>query len=162
MVPQSQKWAFFDEKADNKEPQMSGKILNFDFYSFLAVRYNLMLPWNCILLTPILSYLSNNQIFTRSKFSLKRLNFKWKLFIICPFWLQIYQKVRFFCYQTSNWTIYNSFNSRKYKMKLQIFHFFHKNVGIIRHCVEGLTSLMKWSIFYCFFKCSATLTCNIF
>ena len=43
-------------------------------------------------------------------------------------------KVQIFCYQTSNWTIYNNSNGRKPKIKQQIFHFFHKNVGIIRHC----------------------------
>ena len=74
------------------------------------------------------------------------LNFKWKLFIICPFWQKIYSKFRIFCHQTSNWTINNNFNSRKPKIKLQFFYFFHKNVGIIRHCVPAwapLNSLVR-------------------
>ena len=51
-------------------------------------------------------------------------------------------KVQIFCYQTSNWTIYNNSNGRKPKIKQQIFHFFHKNVGIIRHCALLYTGLL--------------------
>ena len=41
----------------------------------------------------------------------------------------------FFCYKTSSWTLHNIFNGRKLKKKLQNFHIFVENVGILRHCV---------------------------
>ena len=47
-----------------------------------------------------------------------------------------------FWYKTSSWTLYNIFNGRKLKKKLQNFHIFYKNVGILRHCGD-----FEWEYF---------------
>ena len=64
-----------------------------------------------------------------------------------------------FCYQTSSWTLYNIFNGRKLKKKLQNFHIFVENVGILRHC-ELSHVRDRWCIFMWWW--SNYISCNYF